>query len=153
MKKRIVSLFCISSLYLIIGCTIGANKIDDQMYKNYLTKPYRFSKIKCYNATIEALKELKIAIEKTDKEKGIIVTERSNFGLSAEGGPRYAELITFEHKYYFKITGDEKNSIITVSKFRYWRKNIEQTELSYSWFSENVWGPVFKEIQMKLDEM
>lgn len=56
----------ITVLFLLQGCSSGG-KIDDQMYVKYLTKSYNYSMDKCFSATLAALKESKIGIEKQDQ--------------------------------------------------------------------------------------
>ncbi len=153
MRKWIIVMLCCAGIYAITGCTMGLNKMDDQMYASYLTKSFNHSADHCFNATLAALKDLKIKVQKADRAKGLIVTDRTVFHESAHGTAGYAQLVTRTHQYYIKIAGTGNKSTISVTKFRYWVNNVEQTELSHSWFADNVWNPLFNEIKVKLDEM
>ncbi|TGK22698.1 hypothetical protein [Leptospira kmetyi] len=150
--KRII--FSFISLVLFTNC-ITATKIDDALYNRDMTRTYNRSKEQTFNATILAFKELKVGIEKQDKEKGIIVTEKAPFyEMVYLYGNQYAatgQQFTAYHKYYLQVSGDKNSATVKTVKYRLWNNNVEQTELNAHWTKENVWDPFFKEIQVKLD--
>lgn len=123
------------------------------MYAGYLTKSYDHSAGKYFNATLAALKDLKNKMRKAERAKGLIVTDRTVFLESAHGSAGYAQLVTRTHQYYIKISGAVGKSIVAVTNFICWVNTVEQTELSHSWFAQNVWNPLFNEIKIKLDGM
>lgn|GEM_PF-2445339 len=64
--------------------------------------------------------------------------QQSAFLESARGSAGYAQLVTRTHQYYIKISGAAGKSTVAVTKFGYWVNNVEQAELSHSWFAEKV---------------
>lgn len=150
--KKVLLILAFISFYL--NCVV-ATKIDEALYNKDLTRSYNQSKEKTFQATIQALKEFNIAIEKQDKEKGIIVTEKTPFyELIQFTGNQYVangQSYVAYHKYYLQISGDKSSSTVKTVKYRLWNNNIEQTELNAEWCKQNVWDPLFKEIQIKID--
>lgn len=155
MKKLIFSLVCLS--LMSTGCGSFGTKIDEKLLNENLTKSYNSSKVKSYNATIAALKTLKIGIEKQDKVKGTIVTERVPFyeviHVRGTQSSAVGQSFVATHQYYLLISGNDSSSTVKAYKYRLWRNNVEIDELNASWTKENVWDPFFKEIQNQLDEM
>lgn len=149
-------------MVLFTNC-VTATKIDENLYNQNLTKSFPYSKEKTFNATLAALNELKIPVEKVEKDKGIIVTEKVPFfNMTLIRGTQYGNQynsnlsatgheIQASHKYYFQIIGDKTNTTVKTVKYRLWQNQVEQTELNAQWCKENVWDPFFKEIQVKLD--
>ncbi len=152
--KRFFYIIMMTFIFLA-GCntTVGSKKIDEQMYNNYLTKSFFYSKDKCFRATLAALKDSNISIEKQDREKGIIITKRSDFNSLDEDLAIFSTMISSAHQYYFQIKGGSDSSIIKVYKYRYWKNNAEQTELDYDWFESYVWNPLFNKIYLHLNNM
>jgi hypothetical protein len=152
MKKYVALL---AGLLFLASC-VSNQKIDKELYKTYMTRTYNSSKNKCYNALLAALKELKIKVEKTDKEKGQVITDRVEFYTLVEvTGTQYSasgQSYTATNKYYFQVDGDNKKGTVRVTRYRLWRNAVEQTELNAEWCKENVWDPLFNEIQEKLNE-
>lgn len=149
-------MFLTSLVIFLSGCSFG-DKIDDNLLNRYLKRTYNAPIGKCFDATLGALKEMKTGVEKMDKQKGTIITEKAPFyeELRVAGGNYSATGQSFvaSHKYYFKITGNNNRSTVQVVKYRFWQNNKEIDELNASWCNENVWEPLFKEIQNQLDEM
>ncbi|XDD48658.1 hypothetical protein AB3N59_09310 [Leptospira sp. WS92.C1] len=147
-------LILLAFLFIYSNC-VTSTKIDEALYNKDLTRSYTQSKDKTFDATIYALKQFKIAIEKQDKAKGIIITEKVPFyELLHVTGTQYAasgqSFVAF-HKYYLQISGDKSSATVRTVKYRLWNNNIEQTELNAEWCKINIWDPLFKEIQIKLD--
>jgi hypothetical protein len=149
-----LSLFVIPALIAIIGC--GTAQINEELYNKYLTRTYNYSKDKCFNATLAALKEHKTGVEKQDREKGLITTEKVEFFKLVEvTGTQYhatGQTFTATHKYYLQITGDNKTATVKAIRYRLWRNAVEQNDLNASWTKENVWDPFFNTIKDKLEE-
>jgi len=145
-------------LLLFTSCISLETKIDDRLFNQYLTKSYNSSKSKCIEATIAALKIMKTGIEKVDQTSGIIITEKTPFHServvsSDSWGRPVGKDFVFSHKYYFKITGNDKQATVQVYKYRLWKNAIEKDELDDLWTNNHVWKPLFKEIQFQLEEM
>jgi outer membrane murein-binding lipoprotein Lpp len=149
--NRHVLIFAVALIFLA-GC-VSVARIDDAMYDQYLTKTYDYSMDRTFNATIAALKDFKIGIEKQDRANGIIVTQRAVFYEGAVGGQGYAHRVNHEHKYYFKITGTANSATVKATKYRIWQNNVERMEINPQWCAENLWNPLFREIQNKLEGM
>ncbi len=145
----------IGLLLITVGC-FSNHLINDELYNNYLTRSYNYSKKKCFDATLAALKELEIGVEKQDREKGLITTEKSAFfRLVQVTGNQYSatgQTFTATHKYYLQITGDNKSATVKTIRYRLWNNAVEQPDLNASWCKENVWDPFFNLIQEKLEE-
>ena len=119
-------------------------------------KKTNYSQSRCYAATLAALKELKIDVEKADSAKGLITTERVEFYRAVEVvGSQYSaygQTHTATHKYYLKISGSGNSSTVTVYRYRMWNNGIEQTKLNAKWCQANVWKPFFDTIGEKLSD-
>ncbi len=149
--RRFTSLVFVM-LFLILGCG-STQLINDAMYTQYLTKTFNYSKNKSFDAIIKVLNEYKVGIEKQDREKGTIITDRTGFYQRIETRGHYVtQTSLWTHKYYFQVSGNNSNATIKAVRYRVWRNNIEQTEINGAWFNENVWNPFLKEIQEKLVE-
>jgi hypothetical protein len=131
----------------LTGC--ASTPINQELYTQYLTRTYTHSKNKCFDATLAALKDLKIGVETKDKGKGLITTERADFFRRVEYSGSGQTFVAAQ-KYYLKITGNQKSATVTAYRYRYWKNHEEQTELSASWCKENAWDPFFKTIEEKL---
>lgn len=153
MKRMILPV--VGVLLITIGC-FSNHAINEELYNNYLTRTYNYSKKKSFDATLAALKENKIEVEKQDREKGLITTEKADFYrlVQVTGNQNYAtgQSFTATHKYYLQITGDNKSATVKAIRYRMWKNAVEQTELNASWCKENVWDPFFNLIQEKLEE-
>jgi len=146
------ALLVLLSLLVSLGCA-STQPINDAMYAQYLSRSFNYSKNKCFDATIAVLNESKIGIEKQDKEKGTITTEKAGFYIRVETGQHtVTQTALWTHKYYLQIIGNNSNATVKAIRYRVWRNNIEQTEISGAWFNENVWNPFLKEIQEKLTD-
>lgn len=148
-------LLLIGSL-LMIGC--GANHlINEELYNNYLSRTYNYSKDKTFDATLAALKEDNIGVEKQDRAKGVIITEKAEFYRSVEVvGTQYSargRSFSAMHKYYLQISGDNRSSTVKATRYRMWRNAVEQNDLNAAWCKKNVWDPFFSSIQDKLEEI
>lgn len=154
--KRLIALTGIAAILVFLtGCSmaIPTKKIDEQMYNSNLTKSFDYSKDKCFKATLAVLKESKTGIEKQDRNKGVIITERTAFNDSSEGVEGLVSFTTYEHQYFFQITGGADKAVIKVYKYRYWKNKEEQIELNEFWFEDNVWNPLFNKIFLNLQNM
>ena len=154
MKNGLFLLMILS--FITTGC-ISNTTIDQTMLDRYLTKSFNCSKSKCYDATLAALNELKIDVDKQDRSKGIIITERVPFyELVQVTGNQYSasgQSFVATHKYYLQISGNKSTSTVKAYKYKLWKNNVEQNELNGDWCKENVWDPFFNEIQTQIDEM
>lgn len=153
MKKLLLPLI---GLLLITGGCFSNHLINDELLNNFLTSTYNYSKDKCFDATIAALKELEIDVEKQDKAKGLITTKKAEFFRVVQiTGSQYAatgQTFTGTHKYYLQITGNDKSTTVKAIRYRLWKNAVEQTELNAAWSKQNVWDPFFNLIREKLEE-
>lgn len=146
-------MLCRAGIYALTGCTTGLNKMVDRMYASCLTKSYNHPADHCFNATFAALRDLRIKVRKSDRAKGLLVTDRTVFLEYSHGSAGCAQLVTRTHRYHIKISGAAGKSTVAVTMFRDRVNNVEQTKLSHAWFAVNVRNPLFNEIKVKLDEM
>ena len=150
MKRLALLVFMVP--FVSFGCA-STQPINDDMYAQYLSRTFNYSKNKCFDATVAVLKESKMGIEKQNREIGTITTERTGFYMRVETGHHtVTQTALWTHKYYLQISGNNSNSTVRAIRYRVWRNNIEQTEINGAWFNENVWNPFLKEIQEKLAE-
>jgi len=142
-----LGLFLMLAFLTLTGC--ASTPINQELYTQYLTRTYTHSKNKCFDATLAALKELKTGVETKDKAKGLITTERVDFFRQVEYSSS-GQTFMAAHKYYLKITGNQKSATVTVSQYRFWRNHVEQTEVNTAWCKENAWDPFFNAIAKNL---
>ncbi len=153
MKRMMLPL--VGLLLLTTGC-FSNHLINEELYNEYLTRTYNYSKQKTFDATLAALKELQTGVEKQDREKGLITTKKVEFfRLVQVTGNQYSatgQTFSATHKYYLQITGDNKSATVKAIRYRLWKNAVEQPDLNASWTKENVWDPFFNLIQEKLEE-
>ena len=156
LSRFLMLLIPIGLLILLVGCA-AVKTSDPGFLKEYLSRSYPASKELCFKATLRAFGQLHIKVSKADLERGIIVTERSEFlraALASERSPSQGSVpINQQHKYSLVVTGTRDECQVASTKYQVLLNGVESEKIgNLRWGRENIWDPLFKMIEAQILE-
>lgn len=171
MGKHLLSSACLA---LVLGSLSGfshSRSIDQSLYDEYLVHTYpNVPKEKCFQASIDGLKDLQFDIETQDLQKGVIVTRRKSFtatgsvpttsyysgstanGSHVSGYTHGSQTVQSQqsHKFYLQIIGAGSNCTVRTTRWRAWNEERELNEINVDYAQSRLWNPLFKEIEERV---
>jgi hypothetical protein len=141
--------------------------INEQLYKDSLTRRFSQPPSQCFDATLQALAARKIRVARMDRQQRAIWSERAIAleSLKASGersGFVYSGKpveVRDEHRMALQVDGEggvnddgqSPRCVVRAIKYEAWRNDQPLVDVNVNWAKPNLWDPLFAAIQDRLD--
>lgn len=154
MGFRMIRTFLLAVTMLTSACG-HMQSIDKNLYDSYLTKSFMKPKEACFKATIRALSDANMAVEKSDLQTGMIYASKAPFEervyISGNGRRATGRTITDSHRFTLQIEGQGNNCIVRTVKYEFWHDNEKLPSINTDYAQPKVWQPFFESINDALE--
>jgi len=111
----------------------------DAVFAELGRKSFPYSKPRCFDAAVNALKNSGHGAERADLEPGTIVSRKLTVYRATRASSRTTFAAqTVDNKFYVQVTGDNAACTVAVTKLRAWANTLEVETRTRKWVAAHL---------------